>query len=127
MSFLSTCLLLSIALMMALVYIVANFISTANAAKQEGYKVGLWHAWVNGVVRRNHYYRGWIREYNVYYWSVGVLLCLIVMTLGMLSSFSHSTVFNRPELVIVVSPIFWFCLAKCMQWYIKKTKELNAY
>lgn len=127
MSFLSTCLLCSIALMMTLVYVVANFISTANASRYEGGKVGLWHAWVNGVFRGNNYYKGWIKDYNVYYWSVLVLLCLITMTLGMLSSFSHSTVFNRPEIVVVVSPIFWFSLVKCIQWYIKKTKELNAY
>ena len=127
MSFLSTCLLLSIALMMALVYIVANFISTANASRNEAYKIGLWHAWVNGIVRGNQYYKTWIRDYSVYYWSVGVLIFLIIMTLGMLSSFSHSTVFNRPEIVIVISPPFWYCLGKVIQWYIKKTKELNAY
>jgi len=103
--------------MFALIFIVAKFIGET--------KVGLWHAFVNGYIRNEIKYRVWIREYNVYYWSLLVLVTLIITALMMLVSFSSNRIFNRPEIVVAISPFMWLAIYKCFVYYQNKMKEFS--
>jgi len=125
MDILATCLLASIILMMAVVYNVARFISTADASRSGNGNIGLWHALVNACFRNDEYYKNWVKEYNVYYWSVLFMWCLVITILGLLGSFSNNKIFNRPEVSLIVAIPLWMSMLKCFQWYHRKFKEFS--
>ena len=103
--------------MFAVIFIIAKFISET--------KIGLWHAFVNGYLRNQIKYKIWISRFNIYYWSLLVLVTLIIITLMMLISFSSNKIFNRPEVVVFLSPFLWFGLYKCFFYYQNKQKEFS--
>lgn len=117
MSLLAIFLLTTIGCMFAVIFIIAKFIGET--------KIGLWHAFVNGYLRNQVKYKVWINQFNIYYWSLLVLVTLIIIALMMLISFSSNKIFDRPEVVIFLSPFLWFGLYKCFQYYHTKQKEYS--
>ena len=117
MSFISILLLITIVIMFMLIYRIASFIGDT--------KVGLWHAFVNGYIRGEKKYRNWISEFNIYYWSLLVLIALIITALGLLGSYSTNRIFSRPEIAIIVSPMLWLGLYKSHVYYQNKIKEFS--
>lgn len=117
MSLLALFLLTTIGCMFAVIFIIAKFISET--------KVGLWHAFVNGYLRNQIKYKVWINQFNIYYWSFLVLVTLIAIALMMLISFSSNRIFNRPEIVVYLSPFLWYGLYKCFLYYQNKSKEYS--
>lgn len=105
-------LFITIVVMMALVFSITRFLSTSP--------YGLYSSVIKGYLRGNEKRREWINEYNVYYWSFLLNVCLIVTILALCGSFSQMKFFNRPALALVVSPFLWFSIYKCTLWYHKK-------
>jgi len=110
----ATLLLTTIGIMMALVFIVTRFISSAE--------YGLWGSFIKGYIRGNRHRKEWVKEYNIYYWSLLFNVSLIVTILTLCGAVGEMKFLNRPFLALVVSPILWYSLLRCMLYYIKKLK-----
>lgn len=103
--------------MMALVFVATRFVS---GKKYNG--KGIWHIVVNAYLRNKSHYKQWLHYNMVYLWSVLLILVLIVTILGLIGSFSHSKMFDRPKLILIVSPIVWLSIYKCYSWFVKKLR-----
>lgn len=110
----ATLLLTTIAIMMALVFIVTRFISSAQ--------YGLWASFIKGYFRGSEHRKEWVKEYNIYYWSLLFNISLIATILTLCGAVGRLDFLNRPFLALVVSPILWYSLLRCMMYYIKKLK-----
>lgn len=106
--------------MMALAFVVTRFIAEVKYNDK-----GLWHIIVRAYAWRDCRYREWIRDNRVYLWSPLLLVTLCATILGLIGSFSHSTMFDRPEWVLVISLPMWFSIYKTYQWFINKLKMMQ--
>lgn len=107
-------LLTTIAFMMGLVFTVTRFISSA--------RYGLWASFIKGYFRGNENRREWVKEYNIYYWSLLFNISLIATILTLCGAVGQLEFLNRPFLALVVSPILWYSLLRCMMYYVKSLK-----
>lgn len=108
-------LIVTIAVMMALVFSITRFLSSSP--------YGLYSSVIKGYFRGNEHRREWINEYNIYYWSFLLNLCLIVTILALCGSLSQMKFLNRPELALIVSPPLWYSIYRCTIWYQRKMKK----
>ncbi len=104
--------------MMRVIFVATRFVS---GARYRGY--GLWHIGVNGFLRRKEHYLEWLRENKVYMWSALLVISLCTCILGLIGAFSHSKMFDRPKLVMIVSPVIWISIEAVYSWFVKKLKE----
>lgn len=109
-------LLTTIAFMMGVVFFVTRFISSAP--------YGLWSSFIKGYFRGNEIRREWMKEYNIYYWSLLFNVSLIATILTLCGAVGQLEFLNRPFLALVISPILWYSLLRCMIYYQKKLNFL---
>lgn len=107
-----TTLIITIIVMMALVFYITRFISTA--------RYGLYSSIIKGYIRGNIERREWINEYSVYYWSFLLNICLIITILALCGSVGEMKFLNRPELALIVSVPLWYSIFRCIVWYQNK-------
>lgn len=107
-------LIVTIVVMMALVFSITRFLSSSP--------YGLYSSVIKGYFRGNESRREWISEYNIYYWSFLLNICLIVTILALCGSLSQMKFLDRPEVALVVSPLLWYSIYRCHLWYQKKIK-----
>lgn len=107
-------LIITIVVMMALVFSITRFLTTA--------RYGLYSSVIKGYFRGNELRRAWINEYNIYYWSFLLNICLIVTILALCGSVGEMKFLNRPELALIVSVPLWYSIYRCTVWYQKKIK-----
>ncbi len=107
-------LIVTIIVMMALVFSITRFLSSSP--------YGLYSSVIKGYFRGNEKRREWINEYNIYYWSFLLNLCLIVTILALCGSLSQMKFLSRPELALIVSVPLWYSIYRCTLWYHKKIK-----
>lgn len=107
-------LIITIVVMMALVFSITRFLRTAQ--------YGLYSSVIKGYFRGNEKRRNWIVEYNVYYWSFLLNVCLIVTILALCGSLSQMRFFHRPELALIVSVPLWYSIYRVIMWYQNKIR-----
>lgn len=105
--------------MMALAFVITRFVSAVRFNEK-----GLWHIIVRAYAWNDYRYREWIRENRVYLWSPLLLVTLCATILGLIGSFSHNTMFDRPEWMLIVSFPMWFFIYKSYQWFTNKLKMM---
>ena len=108
-------LIITIVVMMALVFSITRFLTTAQ--------YGLYSSVIKGYFRGNEVRRNWINEYGIYYWSLLLNVCLIVTILALCGSLSQMKFLSRPELALIVSVPLWYSIYRCIVWYQKKIKS----
>lgn len=101
--------------MMRVVFVATRFVAKA---KMNGY--GLWHITINGYLRRKEMYLEWLKYNKVYLWSTLLVVSMCASILGLIGAFSHSKMFDRPKLVMIVGPIIWLCVERCYTWFSKR-------
>lgn len=107
-------LIITIVVMMALVFSITRFLSTA--------RYGLYSSIIKGFLRGNEVRRAWVNDYNIYYWSLLLNVCLITTILALCGSLSQMKFLSRPELALFVSVPLWYSIYRCTIWYQKKIK-----
>lgn len=110
-------LITTIIVMMVLVFVITRFISSSPKS--------IYYTLVNGYIRGNLECKRWVKEYNVYYWSLIFNVCLIIMILSLAGSLSQMKFLSRPEWALLISPPLWFSLYKCIIWYHKNIPALR--
>lgn len=110
-------LIATIIIMMALVFAITRFLSSSPR--------GLYSTFIRAYFRSNLKCREWIKDYNVYYWSFILNLCLIVTILALAGSLSAMRFLNRPELALIVSVPLWYSIYRCTIWYQKKLSSMH--
>jgi len=110
-------LIITIVVMMALVFQITRFLSSSPH--------GLYSSAIKAYFRGNEKYKGWINEYNIYYWSLLLNLCLIVTILALCGSLSQMKFLNRPELALIVSVPLWYSIYRCTMWYQHKLNKVQ--
>ncbi len=105
-------LITTIVIMMALVFVITRFLASSPH--------GLYSSFIRGYFRGNERLKKWISEYNVYYWSLLLNICLIVTILALCGSLSQMKFLSRPELALAVSIPLWYSIYRCTLWYQKK-------
>jgi len=112
------CGFLLVGLMMLLVFVATRFVSTAQFNGN-----GIWQITIRAYIRRDIIYLEWIKSRKIYLWSSLLVITLCVSILGLIGSFSQREMFNRPQLVLIVSPFLWLSILKCYLWFVDKLKE----
>lgn len=106
--------------MMTLVFVATRFVSSVKYRDK-----GFWYITIRSYVWRDERYIEWSRENRVYLWSFILIITLCVTILGLIGSFAHNKMFDRPEWVLIVSPFLWFSLVQCYRWFVRKLKDLS--
>lgn len=105
-------LIITIVVMMALVFSITRFLASA--------RYGLYSSIIKGYLRGNEMRKAWVNDYNIYYWSLLLNLCLITTILALCGSLSQMKFLSRPELALIVSVPLWYSIYRCTKWYHKK-------
>lgn len=106
-------LIITIVVMMALVFSITRFLSSA--------RYGLYSSIIKAYFRGNETRKAWISDYNIYYWSLLLNVCLIITILALCGSLSQMKFLSRPELALAVSVPLWYSIYRCTLWYHKRT------
>lgn len=104
--------------MMSLVFVATRFVASANYRHQN-----IWQITLRAYVWRQDDFREWLSLNRVYLWSSLLVVCLVISILGLIGSFSHNKIFDRPELVIIISPFLWLSIVMMFRWFARRLRE----